>query len=71
MNTAVNSLSEAITWLQTDDRLGMLYVSLAFLLLLELTVRVVRRFIADRRVRSAAVESNQRINVRMGRRPKA
>ena len=71
MNTMVNSLSDAVSWLQTDDRLGMLYVSLAFLLLLELTARVVRRFIVDRRVRTAALQSNQRINVRMGRRPPA
>ena len=71
MNTMVNSLSDAVSWLQADDRLGMLYVSLAFLLLLELTARVVRRFIADRRVRNAALQSNQRINVRMGRRPPA
>ena len=71
MNTMVNSLSDAVSWLQTDDRLGMLYVGLASLLLLELTARVVRRFIADRRVRNASLESNQRINVRMGRRPPA
>ena len=71
MNTMVNSLSDAVSWLQTDDRLGMIYVGLAFLLLLELTARVVRRFIADRRVRNAALESNQRMNVRMGRRPPA
>ncbi len=71
MNTAIDSLSDAVDWLQTDDRLGMLYVVLAFLLLLELTMRVVRRFISDRRVRSAASASNQRVNVRMGRRPPA
>ena len=71
MNTMVNSLSDAVSWLQTDDRLGMLYVALAFLLLLELSARVVRRFVADRRDRNAALQSNQRVNVRMGRRPPA
>lgn len=71
MNTAVNWLSDAVSWLQTDGRLGMLYVTIAFLLLLELTVRVVRRFIADWRIRTAALQSNQRMNVRMGRRPPA
>ena len=60
-------LMNASSWLQVDDRGNMLLVVLAFALLLELSIRVVRRFLADRRVRNAAAENTQRVTTRMGR----
>jgi hypothetical protein len=71
MMNILNGLSAAIDWMETDDRAGMIYVSLAFLLLLELSFRVIRRFFSDLQIKRAVAESSQRVNTRRSRTPSA
>jgi hypothetical protein len=65
----LNWLSRLSAWLQTDGRADMLYVILAFALLGELSIRVVRQFMADRRARNDAAQNNLRISARLRRGP--
>jgi hypothetical protein len=65
MTSIFASLSAAITWLRSASHMDTVYLVLAAALLLELTIRVLRRFVADRRVQRAASESNQRVSARL------
>ena len=60
-------LANLSVWLQTDDRGNMVYVVLAFALLAELSFRVARRFVADRRAKIAAGHDHLRLSSRMRR----
>lgn len=64
-------LSDLSVWMQTDDRGNMLFVVLALVLLAELSIRVVRRCITDRRTRIAAAQNNLRVSTRLRRAPSA
>ena len=56
-------------WLQVGDRVNMVFVVLAFALLLELCLRVIRRAISDRQAVRTAAQSNRRLSTRLGRAP--
>jgi hypothetical protein len=58
-------------WILTGDRANVVYFCLASALLLELSLRVIRRFFADRRARTDAARSNQRLSTRLRRAPSA
>ena len=62
-----NWLTNLSVWLQTDDRGNMVYVVLAFTLLAELSLRVARRFVADRRAKIAAAQDHLRLSSRLRR----
>ena len=62
-------LTKLSDWLQTGDRVNMVFVVLAFALLLELSLRVIRRAFSDRQAVKAAAQNNHRVNVRLGRAP--
>ena len=67
---AVSSwLSNLSVWLQTDDHGNIVYLVLAFALLAELSIRVARRFLADRRAKTDAAENNRRVSERLRRAP--
>jgi len=63
-------LANLSVWLQTDDRGNMVYVVLALALLAELSIRLARRFVADRRAKIAAAHDHLRLSSRM-RRPRS
>ena len=69
MLSIYEGLSALIAWMKTDNRMDMIYFVLAVALLLELTLRVMHRFVSDRRVKNAISSSNQRMNARMRRGP--
>lgn len=66
--TWINNLPD---WILSGERANVVYFCLAFALLLELSCRVIRRFLGDRRARTDAVRSNQRLSTRLRRAPGA
>ncbi len=66
---AWNWLAGLPDWIRTGDRADGIYFFLAAALLIELSFRVLRRFIADQRLRSSAARGQQRLRLR--RTPKA
>ena len=78
MNTVMSLVTPVWTWLiglpdwiLTGERANVVYFCLAWALLLELSFRVIRRFVADRRARTDAAQNNQRLNTRLRRSPSA
>jgi hypothetical protein len=71
LQAALNWLSALPGWIQTGERANLIYFCLALALLLELTLRVLRRFVADLRARSAAADGNQRLKSRLRKTPTA
>jgi hypothetical protein len=78
MNTVMSLVTPVWTWLiglpdwiLTGERANVVYFCLAWALLLELSFRVIRRFVADRRARADAAQNNQRLNTRLRRSPSA
>ena len=71
LQAALNWLSALPDWIQTGEHANVIYFCLAFALLLELTLRVLRRFVADLRARSAAADGNQRLKSRLRKTPTA
>lgn len=61
---AWNWLGGVADWIRTGDRANAIYFCLAAALLLELTFRVLRRFIADQRLRASAARGQQRLRQR-------
>ena len=64
-------LSNLPDWILSGERANVIYFCLASALLLELSYRVIRRFIADRRAKTDAVRNNQRLSTRLRRAPSA
>ena len=64
-------LSNLPDWILSGERANVVYFCLASALLLELSFRVIRRFVADRRARVAAAHGNQRLSTRLRRAPSA
>ena len=64
-------LSGLPDWILNGERANVVYFFLASALLLELSFRVIRRFVADRRARAAATRGNQRLSTRLRRAPSA
>jgi hypothetical protein len=64
-------LSNLSDWMHTDDHANMVYLALAFTLLAELSFRVVRRFLSDRRAKIDAAHGNLRVSTRLRRAPSA
>lgn len=62
-------LTKLSDWLQSGDRANMVFVVLAFALLLELCLRVIRRAFSDRQAVRAAAQNIHRVNARLGRAP--
>ena len=58
-------------WMLAGERANVVYFCLASTLLLELSFRVIRRFVADRRAKTQAARSNQRLSTRLRRAPDA
>jgi hypothetical protein len=78
MNTMMSVVTPAWTWfiglpdwILTGERANVVYFCLASALLLELSFRVIRRFVADRRARTNAARSNARLSARLRRSPSA
>ena len=78
MNTVMSLVTLVWTWLiglpdwiLTGERANVVYFCLAWALLLELSFRVIRRFVADRRARTDAAQNNQRLSTRLRRSPSA
>jgi hypothetical protein len=66
-----NGLSDLSFWLKTGDHGNMVFAVLALALLAELSIRVVRRFLADRRAKINATHNNLRVSTRLRRAPSA
>ena len=64
-------ISNLPDWILTGERANVVYFCLASALLLELSIRVIHRFIGDRRAKSDALRNNQRISTRLRRAPGA
>lgn len=64
-------LINASNWLQEGDRSNLIFTGLALALLVELSFRVIRRAVNDRRAVKSAAQNNHRVNVRLGRAPSA
>jgi hypothetical protein len=62
-----NGVMEVSFWLQADDRADLIFFSLSFLLLGELAIRVLKRFLADRRGRIGAAKAGLRLKRRSQR----
>ena len=62
-----NGVMEVSFWLGVDDRTNLVFLGLAFLLLGELSIRVLRRFLADRRERIGAAKAGLRLKKRRQR----
>jgi hypothetical protein len=58
-------------WILSGERANVVYFCLASALLLELSFRVIRRFLTDRRARTDAARNNQRLSTRLRRAPSA
>ena len=61
---AWNWLGGVANWIRTGDRADAIYFCLAAALLIELTFRVLRRFIADQRLKVTAARGQQRLRQR-------
>lgn len=61
---AWNWLGEIADWIRTGDHADAIYFCLAAALLIELTLRVLRRFIADQRLKVTAARGQQRLRLR-------
>jgi hypothetical protein len=68
---AADWLDRMIAWTSTGDRLNAIYFCLAAALLLELSYRVLRRFIGDVRLRAGSARAKQRVGSRFRKTPGA
>jgi len=64
-------LSNLPDWILSGEHANVVYFCLASALLLELSFRVIRRFVADRRAKIDAARGNQRLSTRLRRAPSA
>ena len=64
-------LDRVIAWTSIGDRLNTIYVCLAAALLLELSYRVLRRFVGDMRLRVGSARAKQRVGSRFRKTPGA
>ena len=71
LQAVLDWLSALADWIRTGDRANAIYLCLALALLLELSLRVLRRFIADHRSRTASANGNQRLKSRLRKTPAA
>ncbi len=64
-------LSDLSLWIQSSDRGNTVFAVLALALLAELSIRVIRRFLADRRAKIDAAHNHLRVSTRLRRAPSA